>query len=200
MTYSSAEVIAIMVGIGVLITTLAGAIVTVIVALRNGNKTDAVGVVAATTLVAADKTLVATQGLDTKITHVQDLTNANFSAMRTDLATARKESNTLRDEIAVLTSLIADLKAEREKLAIATAAATIPAAAILAPQITAVPTGPPHMHARVTDSAAEAAAPTLAEHAKTLNVPEGTEIEFTATLVGTPVIHPPTDESVPPVA
>lgn len=102
-SYTAAEVLTFFVAAGTLLGGLLSGIAGIIVAWRAGSKIEA----------AAKKT----ETLVTAVQEVHAVTNSNLSAVKAELTTSNALNASLRD-------IISDLKAEREKAAIAVALAT----------------------------------------------------------------------------
>jgi hypothetical protein len=105
MNYTSAEWLTIIAALGVLVTSIGGVLVNVFVSIRNGQKTEKVGVA-----VAANS--VETQGLVGQVKEVHILANSTLSDVRKELATATAQITSLHD-------VVSDLKSERGKTAAA---------------------------------------------------------------------------------
>ena len=111
--YTGPEILGFIAAAGVLVTALGAVIVNIIVALRT------------TTKIAAVEQK--TDGLINQVHEVHTLTNSGLAAVKAELATA----NALNAE---LRGAVADLKAEREKTALAVATAIVPGASELSKQ------------------------------------------------------------------
>lgn len=105
MTYTAPELLTIIAAVGVLVAGGAASIVSIIVALRTGGKL---------TVVESK-----TDALIGKVDQVHEVSNSNLSALKLELSTANSQIGQLRE-------LVMDLKAEREKAAIAAALAIPP--------------------------------------------------------------------------
>lgn len=112
--YSASEMMAIIGGIGVVITAIGVAVVNVIVALRSSQKL-------ATVIEKSDK-------LIGQVEQVHTLTNSNLSAVKAELSSAIKEIVSMKD-------VITDLKSERDKVAAASAFKSEPAKSVQEPQL-----------------------------------------------------------------
>ena len=103
--YTAGEVLTFFAAAGVLITGVGAVIVNIIVALRTGNKMETVlkqGVV-----------------IEGKVQEVHGLTNANLSLVKAELAKVTAQNTALHE-------LVSDLRSERDKAAITTAALALP--------------------------------------------------------------------------
>lgn len=98
MTYTASEMVMVIGAFGVLIGGLGAIIVNIVVALKTTHK--------------IDEGLKKTDGLASQVKEVHTLTNSNLSAVKAELALATAQ-------IASLHEVVMDLKAEREKMAIA---------------------------------------------------------------------------------
>lgn len=103
MTYSSDQLITIFAAAGVLLTALGAVIVNIIVALRTGQKTDAL--------------IQKTDSVTAKVDQVHTLTNSNLSAVKAELSNA-----TIKIES--LMQVVDDLKTQRQAGQLATAFTT----------------------------------------------------------------------------
>lgn len=100
MTFTSTELIAIIVALGAVV-------VNIITALRTGSKVDSIAQVTA-------KSLVETTVLQGQVKEVHVLTNQNLSDVRNELKTSNAE-------IAALREVVSDLRGQREKASMADA-------------------------------------------------------------------------------
>lgn len=110
MTYTAPEVVTMIAAIGVLVTSIAGAIVTIIVSLRTGRDTRDVSS-------RVDQQLNETKEMKGQIREVHTQTNSNLSALKAELALAVSR-------IEGLQATVLDLRSERTALAVSAALMT----------------------------------------------------------------------------